>query len=147
MDNYIQWLYPEDSIQVLSCFHNQAVGSYLPIITLFQQICARLDDGTEGRWREGLEDKEKGQNVKFGLWCFAMDARDPIQDVMIRYVSIDFEFCLYLSSKLVRLHLYIKQNQPYPDVYNYTPDRTPPTHAHARAHPHSPLADGIDQVE
>ena len=103
--------------------------------------------GLRGDGGRGLEDKEKGQNVKFGLWCFSMDARDPMQDVMIRYASIDFEFRLYLSNKLGRLHSYIKQNQPYPNVYNYTPDRTPPTHAHACAHPHSPLADGIDQVE
>ena len=60
MDDYIQWLYPEDSIQVLSCFHNQAIGSYLPIIALFQQICARLDDGTEGQWREGTGGQGKG---------------------------------------------------------------------------------------
>ena len=103
--------------------------------------------GLRGNGGRGLEDKEKGHNVMFGLWCFATDARDPMHDVMIRYASIDFEFCLYLSSKLSRLHSYIKQNQPYPDVYKYTPDRTPSTHAHAHAHPYSPLADGIDHIE
>lgn len=83
MDDYIQRLYPEDSMQA----HDKylMMRSY-PSFT--ENRLARIQGGSgkfgpEYAVRE-MADAEKGKSVTFGLWCFATDARDPMQDVMIR---------------------------------------------------------------
>jgi hypothetical protein len=39
---------------------------------------------------EKLLDGDKGPSQTVSLWCFATDARDPMQDVMIRSVSVNW---------------------------------------------------------
>ncbi|KAF7984491.1 hypothetical protein HWV62_14620 [Athelia sp. TMB] len=59
---------------------------------------------------ERLTDGQKGEGVTIGLWCFATDARESMQDVVMR------------------LHSYVQRNEPYPDEYKYLPNQPPPTH-------------------
>ncbi|KAF9226414.1 hypothetical protein BS17DRAFT_815258 [Gyrodon lividus] len=119
MDDYIQRLYPEDSVGV----H----GSYLmmrhyPDFTARRLTEARsnlplsMQQGPATKFApeftiadpEKLQDADKGRSQTVGLWCFATDAREPMTDV------------------LMRLHGYIKKNLPYPDEFRYGPDRPPP---------------------
>ncbi|KAG0697063.1 hypothetical protein DFH29DRAFT_857328 [Suillus ampliporus] len=119
MDDYIQRLYPEDGIG--------AHGSYLmmrhyPDFTARRLAEARAklplskQEGPGSKFApefvvpdlEQLQDAEKGRSQTVGLWCFATDARESMQDVVLR------------------LHSYIKKNIPYPDEYRYGPDRPPP---------------------
>ncbi|KAG1735623.1 uncharacterized protein EDB91DRAFT_1250457 [Suillus paluster] len=118
MDDYIQRLYPEDGIG--------AHGSYLmmrhyPDFTARRLAEARdklplsRQEGPASKFApefvvpdEQLQDPEKGRSQTVGLWCFATDARESMQDVVLR------------------LHSYIKKNIPYPDEYRYGPDRPPP---------------------
>ncbi|KAG1850308.1 hypothetical protein C8R48DRAFT_662864 [Suillus tomentosus] len=119
MDDYIQRLYPEDGIG--------AHGSYLmmrhyPDFTTRRLAEARdklplsKQEGPASKFApefvvpnlEQLQDAEKGRSQTVGLWCFATDARESMQDVVLR------------------LHSYIKQNLPYPEEYRYGPDRPPP---------------------
>jgi len=119
MDDYIQRLYPEDGIG--------AHGSYLmmrhyPDFTARRLAEARANlplskqEGPASKFApefvvpnlEQLQDAEKGRSQTVGLWCFATDARESMQDVVLR------------------LHSYIKKNLPYPEEYRYGPDRPPP---------------------
>ncbi|KAG2144135.1 uncharacterized protein EDB93DRAFT_1321646 [Suillus bovinus] len=119
MDDYIQRLYPEDGIG--------AHGSYLmmrhyPDFTTRRLAEARdklplsKQEGPASKFApefvvpnlEQLQDSEKGRSQTVGLWCFATDARESMQDVVLR------------------LHSYIKKNLPYPEEYRYGPDRPPP---------------------
>lgn len=119
MDDYIQRLYPEDGIG--------AHGSYLmmrhyPDFTARRLAEARAtlplakQEGPASKFApefvvpnlEQLQDAEKGRSQTVGLWCFATDARESMQDVVLR------------------LHSYIKKNLPYPEEYRYGPDRPPP---------------------
>ncbi|KAG1867296.1 hypothetical protein DFJ58DRAFT_698545 [Suillus subalutaceus] len=119
MDDYIQRLYPEDGIG--------AHGSYLmmrhyPDFTARRLAEARANlplskqEGPASKFApefavpnlEQLQDPEKGRSQTVGLWCFATDARESMQDVVLR------------------LHSYIKKNLPYPEEYRYGPDSPPP---------------------
>lgn len=119
MDDYIQRLYPEDGIG--------AHGSYLMMRHYPDFTTRRLADARDKlplSKQEGpaskfapefvvpnlgqLQDTEKGRSQTVGLWCFATDARESMQDVVLR------------------LHSYIKKNLPYPEEYRYGPDRPPP---------------------
>ncbi|KAF8434868.1 hypothetical protein L210DRAFT_972064 [Boletus edulis BED1] len=119
MEDYIQRLYPEDSVGV----H----GSYLmmrhyPDFTARRLAEARSKlalsarDGPATKFAfeyaiadpEKLNDADKGRSQTVGLWCFATDAREPMTDVVLR------------------LQEYIKKNLPYPDMFRYGPDRPPP---------------------
>ncbi|KAH0834895.1 hypothetical protein J3R83DRAFT_10541 [Lanmaoa asiatica] len=119
MEDYIQRLYPEDSVGV----H----GSYLmmrhyPDFTAHRLAEARsnlplsIQDDPTTKFApefaitdpEKLHDADKGRSQTVGLWCFATDAREPMTDVVMR------------------LHEYIKKNLPYPDEFRYGPDRPPP---------------------
>lgn len=84
MEDYIQRLYPEDSMQ--------AHDKYL-MMRSYPAFTARrlslLPQNLDGKFAPEyavpeLADAVKGESVTFGLWCFATDARDPMQDVMIR---------------------------------------------------------------
>ncbi|KIJ61463.1 hypothetical protein HYDPIDRAFT_115942 [Hydnomerulius pinastri MD-312] len=119
MDDYIQRLYPEDSVGVHGSYlmmrhypdftarRLSEVRSKLPLslqegpATKFAQEFAIADP-------EKLQDADKGRSQTVGLWCFATDAREPMTDVVMR------------------LHGYIKKNLEYPDEYRYGPDRPPP---------------------
>ncbi|KAG8216529.1 hypothetical protein J3R82DRAFT_6646 [Butyriboletus roseoflavus] len=119
MEDYIQRLYPEDSVGV----H----GSYLMMrhytdFTAHRLAEARsklplsIQDGPATKFApefaiadpEKLHDADKGRSQTVGLWCFATDAREPMTDVVMR------------------LHEYIKKNLAYPDEFRYGPDRPPP---------------------
>ncbi|KAG2363966.1 hypothetical protein BDR07DRAFT_1402913 [Suillus spraguei] len=110
MDDYIQRLYPEDGIG--------AHGSYLmmrhyPDFTARRLAEARANLPSPSRKfvvpnLEQLQNAEKGRSQTVGLWCFATDARESMQDVVLR------------------LHSYIKKNLPYPEEYRYGPDHPPP---------------------
>ncbi|KIK97613.1 hypothetical protein PAXRUDRAFT_31697 [Paxillus rubicundulus Ve08.2h10] len=119
MDDYIQRLYPEDSVGV----H----GSYLMMRHYLDFTSRRLaetrsklplsmQEGPATKFApefaiaepEKLQDADKGHSQTVGLWCFATDAREPMTDV------------------LMRLHGYIKRNLPYPDEFRYGPERPPP---------------------
>jgi len=95
MDDYIQRLYPEDGIS--------AHGSYLmmrhyPDFTARRLAEARAklplskQEGPTSRFApefvvpdlEHLQDAEKGRSQTVGLWCFATDARESMQDVVLR---------------------------------------------------------------
>ncbi|KAF9239261.1 hypothetical protein BU15DRAFT_88055 [Melanogaster broomeanus] len=109
MDDYIQRLYPEDSVGV----H----GSYLmmrhyPEFTArrLAEACSKLplsmQEGIATKFApefaiadpEKLQDGDKGPSQTVGLWCFATDSREPMTD----------------------------KNLPYPDEFRYGPDRPPP---------------------
>ena len=98
MEDYIQRLYPEDSVGV----H----GSYLmmrhyPDFTARRLAEARsmlplsMQDGPPSKFApqfaiadpEKLHDADKGRSQTVGLWCFATDAREPMTDVVTRCVS------------------------------------------------------------
>ena len=95
MDDYIQRLYPEDGIG--------AHGSYLmmrhyPDFTARRLAEARANlplskqEGPASKFApefvvpnlEQLQDAEKGRSQTVGLWCFATDARESMQDVVLR---------------------------------------------------------------
>lgn len=95
MDDYIQRLYPEDSMQ--------AHESYLMMRSYTDFASRRLSiarasmppqraEGASSKFApefaipdpEKLLDSEKGASQTVSLWCFATDARDSMQDVMIR---------------------------------------------------------------
>lgn len=99
MEDYIQRLYPEDSVGI----H----GSYLmmrhyPDFTAHRLAEARaklplsIQDGPATKFApefviadpEKLHDADKGHSQTVGLWCFATDAREPMTDVVMRYVSL-----------------------------------------------------------
>ncbi|KAG1762848.1 hypothetical protein EDD22DRAFT_1050486 [Suillus occidentalis] len=132
MDDYIQRLYPEDGIS--------AHGSYLmmrhyPDFTARRLAEARdklplsKQEGPDSKFApefvvpnlEQPQDAEKGRSQTVGLWCFATDARESMQNVVLR------------------LHSYIKKNLPYPEEYRYGPDCPPPPNfrssSRASAHP------------
>lgn len=99
MDDYIQRLYPEDSMQAhdkylmmrsYPAFTTRRLEAISHLSPPSHKFASEWTMGLRGDGGRELEDKEKGQNVTFGLWCFATDARDPMQDVMIRYGFIDF---------------------------------------------------------
>ncbi|KAH7882466.1 hypothetical protein F5I97DRAFT_370510 [Phlebopus sp. FC_14] len=119
MEDYIQRLYPEDSIG--------AHGSYLmmrqyPDFTArrLSEVRSKLplskQDGPVTKFAsefalvypEKLQDADKGLSQTVGLWCLATDSRESMTDV------------------LMRLHGCIKKNMPYPDEFRYGPDRPPP---------------------
>ena len=95
MDDYIQRLYPEDSMQAHESY--LMMRSY-PNFTSHRLSIARASlppqraEGTLSKFApefaisdpEKLLDSEKGTSQTVSLWCFATDARDPMQDVMIR---------------------------------------------------------------
>lgn len=95
MDDYIQRLYPEDGIS--------AHGSYLmirhyPDFTARRLAEARVklplskQEGPTSKFApefvvpdlERLQDAEKGRSQTVGLWCLATDARESMQDVVLR---------------------------------------------------------------
>lgn len=136
MEDYSQRLYPEDSVGV----H----GSYLmmrhyPDFTAHRLTEARsklplsMQDGPATKFApefaiadpEKLLDADKGPSQTVGLWCFATDAREPMTDVVMRYVFLATPRP-YLELDIARLHDYIKNNLPYPDEFRYGPERPPP---------------------
>ena len=95
MEDYIQRVYPEDSVGV----H----GSYLmmrhyPDFTARRLANARsmIQDGPATKFApeyaipdpEKLLDADKGRSQTVGLWCFATDAREPMTDVVMRCVLL-----------------------------------------------------------
>ncbi|KAH7911158.1 hypothetical protein BJ138DRAFT_1086103 [Hygrophoropsis aurantiaca] len=110
MDDYIQRLYPEDSIG--------AHGSYLMMRSYPDFTSRRLAAlppptssskfAREYAISDTLSDPEKGRSQTVGLWCYSTDARESMTDV------------------LLRLHSYIKKGLPYPDEFRYGPERPPP---------------------
>ncbi|KAG2120044.1 hypothetical protein BD769DRAFT_1653705 [Suillus cothurnatus] len=110
MDDYIQRLYPEDGIGAHGSYLMMRSQKHEPIYPLSKQ------EGPASKFApefvvpnlEQLQDAEKGRSQTVGLWCFATDARESMQDVVLR------------------LHSYIKKNLPYPEEYRYGPDRPPP---------------------
>ncbi|KAH7919308.1 hypothetical protein BV22DRAFT_1199552 [Leucogyrophana mollusca] len=127
MDDYIQRLYPEDSIG--------AHGSYLMMRSYPDFTAHRLAAlpppspsskfAREYAISDTLSDAEKGRSQTVGLWCYSTDARESMTDV------------------LLRLHSYIKRSLPYPEEFRYGPERPPPPnfrsssrasdHAHVRS--------------
>jgi hypothetical protein len=100
MDDYIQRLYPEDSVGV----H----GSYLMMRHYLDFTSRRLaetrsklplsmQDGPATKFApefaiadpEKLQDADKGHSQTVGLWCFATDAREPMTDVLMRCVVLE----------------------------------------------------------
>jgi hypothetical protein len=136
MGDYIQRLYPEDSMQAHESY--LMMRSY-PTFTARRLALANASlspqraEGSASKFApefaipdpEKLLDGDKGPSQTVSLWCFATDARDPMQDVMIRRVV---DITKLIVSLLIpsRLHSYIKKNLPYPDVFRYAPDRPPP---------------------
>ncbi|KAK7047787.1 hypothetical protein VNI00_006115 [Paramarasmius palmivorus] len=114
MDDYVQRIYPEDDIG--------AHGSYLMLRSYPEFTKRRLahlpqdhDKFSEEYAfnREQVTPEEKGRSGMqiIGLWMFTTDAREPMIDVMLRY---------------------IKQHIPYPEEFRYGPDRPPPPNPHLR---------------
>jgi len=95
MDDYIQRLYPEDSMQAHESY--LMIRSY-PAFTSRRLALARASlppqraEGPVSKFArefaiadpEKFLDGDKGASQTVSLWCFATDARDPMQDVMIR---------------------------------------------------------------
>jgi hypothetical protein len=92
MDDYIQRLYPEDVIGIHGSYLMlrsypdftsrrlaQALGSYEGIPHKFSDVYAVPHP-------EKLLDGDKGRSQTVGLWMFATDAREPMIDVMMRWV-------------------------------------------------------------
>lgn len=91
MDDHIQRLYPEDNVV--------EHGSYLiirsfPAYTNRRLAIARSSPSHEIPHKfadvyriPNVPVKEKGDVTTIGLWMFATDAREPMIDVMKRYVS------------------------------------------------------------
>ncbi|KAF5343586.1 hypothetical protein D9757_002101 [Collybiopsis confluens] len=114
MDDYIQRLWPEDNVGV----H----GNYLMLRTFPEWSRKRVNDiqanfggpnpgpfDIRYKWNgENPPPPDKAISQTIGLWMFTTEAREPMIDVMLR------------------LHSYIKQNSPYPEVYHYGPDKPPP---------------------
>jgi hypothetical protein len=92
-DDYIQRLYPEDDIG--------AHGSYLmmryyPDFTARRLAAARSSSQISGEIPHKFSDvyaiptlpeKDKGRSQTVGLWMFATDAREPMVDVMLRFLQ------------------------------------------------------------
>jgi Dcp1-like decapping family len=95
MEDYIQRLYPEDSMQAHESY--LMMRSY-PTFTSRRLALAHASlppqraEGPASKFArefaisdpEKLLDGDKGASQTVSLWCFATDARDPMQDVMIR---------------------------------------------------------------
>jgi hypothetical protein len=94
-DDYIQCLYPEDDIG--------AHGSYLmmryyPDFTARRLAAARSTSQNRGDMLNKFSDVyfipapetllDKGPSQTVGLWMFATDAREPMIDVMLRYITV-----------------------------------------------------------
>ncbi|KAL0576006.1 hypothetical protein V5O48_005973 [Marasmius crinis-equi] len=112
MDDYVQRLYPEDDIG--------AHGTYLMLRSYPEFTERRLAELPKGLDKfsdaykfnkEEVKPEDKGKRQVIGLWMFNTDAREPMIDVMIRY---------------------IQRNVPYPDEFRYGPDRPPPPNPHLR---------------
>ncbi|EGO03397.1 hypothetical protein SERLA73DRAFT_69271 [Serpula lacrymans var. lacrymans S7.3] len=118
MDDYIQRLYPEDNIG--------AHGNYLMLRSYPEFTARRLaeartklspseHEGESSKFAkeysilnpEKLQDMDKGKSLTVGLWCFATDAREPLND----------------------------KNIPYPEEFRYGPDRPPPPNLHSSTRP------------
>ncbi|KAF8636045.1 hypothetical protein AX17_003840 [Amanita inopinata Kibby_2008] len=118
MEDYIHRLYPEDDIG--------AHGSYLMLRSYPDFTADRLKaiqsshETPPDKFSDvyavpnldklGYNDKGRSQTV--GLWMFATDAREPMIDVMMR------------------LHSFIKKNDPYPEEFRYGPGKPPPPNPH-----------------
>jgi hypothetical protein len=95
MEDYIQRLYPEDSMQAHESY--LMMRSY-PAFTSRRLALANMSllpqrvEGPAPKFApefaipdpEKLLDGDKSPSQTVSLWCFATDARDPMQDVMIR---------------------------------------------------------------
>lgn len=83
MDDYIQRMYPEDDMNIL--------GDYLMYKCYPDYTGLRLGlpmDNHRGIDPDLKNDKRKGRAITVGLWMFATESREPMKDVMMRYVDI-----------------------------------------------------------
>jgi hypothetical protein len=104
MDDYIQRLYPEDSMQAHESYLMMRSYPKFTSRRLALANASLLPHKAEGPGSkfapefaitdpEKLLDGEKGLSQTVSLWCFATDARDPMQDVMIRSVHPNCARC------------------------------------------------------
>ncbi|KAI8969441.1 hypothetical protein BD414DRAFT_503441 [Trametes punicea] len=140
-DDFVRPIYPEDDMEI--------TGEYL--------MCRFYPDFTKTRLDMGLpypippehraafdlelskrippeerekEREKKGRSIILGLWMYPTDAREPLNEVMMR------------------VHSYVKRGLPYPDEYRYGPGRPPPPNPHLRTGTHSSLqTPSQDQVD
>jgi hypothetical protein len=92
MDDHIQRLYPEDNIS--------AHGSYVIIRSYPEYTNRRLAVARPSHTHEiprkfanvyatpEVPNEEKGDATTIGLWMFATDAREPLIDVLNRFVLV-----------------------------------------------------------
>jgi len=137
MGDYIQRLYPEDSMQAHAIVSDDALLSnfYRTPSCSSQCVSFRLKERKAQHQSSHqslryltlrkLLDGDKGPSQTVSLWCFATDARDPMQDVMIRRVV---DITKLIVSLLIpsRLHSYIRKICRILIVFRYAPDRPPP---------------------
>lgn len=102
-DDYVRSIYPEDDMEIM--------GDYLMYRSYPDFTKTRVDMGLpypipeehrdafycelskrippEGQTKGKEKEKEKrGRSITLGLWMFATDAREPLKEVMMRYVHI-----------------------------------------------------------
>lgn len=113
-DDYVRPIYPEDDMEI--------IGDYL--------MCRFYPDFTKTRLEIGLpypipsehraafdtevlnrlppEEREKdqgkekkGRSTTLGLWMFATDAREPLKEVMMRYVSFRMCFVTFAPAQSI----------------------------------------------
>lgn len=98
MDDYIQPIHPEDSMQGHEKYLLMRVypaWTAARLAKLPPPVGKRSKFAPEYKVQgvERLVDAQKGEGVTVGLWCFATDARESMQDVMIRCVLLPAPRC------------------------------------------------------
>ena len=101
-DDYIRPIHPEDDMEIMGDYvmyrfypdyteTRLEMGLPHPIpperLAAFEQRLFRRISEVDPSLLESSASKEKkGRAVTVGLWMFATDAREPLKDVMMRYV-------------------------------------------------------------
>ena len=106
-DDYVRPIYPEDDMGIIGDYlmcrfypdftqTRLEMGLPYPIPeesrpAFIQELSRRIPPEEQ----EKVQEKEKGgRSTTLGLWMFATDAREPLKEVMMRYVVFS---CYYLS--------------------------------------------------
>lgn len=96
-DDYIRPIYPEDDMEIAGDIvmyrfypdytsRRVAMGLSHPIPTEHRPMFFQGLDGVDPVEAMDPNSMKKGNPVTVGLWMFSTDSREPLKDVMLRYV-------------------------------------------------------------
>lgn len=136
--DYIKRVYPEDDMEV---FGKYLMYRYYPDFTE-KRLAMNLPYPIPDQYRSAFDEefatdssepdnpdptkkrKRQGNSITLGYWAFQQEAHEPLENVMMRYVSLTLVALLLLSC--VRLREYVKRGERYPEQFRYFPGRQTP---------------------